>query len=194
MNRTQRRALQDAQLDALYAQIPEVKCKGHCHTTCGPIDMSKRERERIAEAGVDIPEVPDGVKLRDLDFTNCPALTDDKRCGVYEIRPFVCRAWGSTELLPCIYGCVPDGGPMPMADEVVLQTEVSNVGGWSQPMPRSANTTAEAVRERIRTRPELVVMARAEAQHGLRADRLRAIHEGLGEHLVPRPKPKGGKP
>lgn len=42
----------------------------------------------------------------------CPALTKDLRCGVYEIRPFVCRVWGASESLPCPWGCLPESGKL----------------------------------------------------------------------------------
>lgn len=189
MNRTQRRYLADAQLEALYAQIPEVNCKGHCHTTCGPIQLSNRERERIREAGVTIPEVPPGVKLSHMEPDDCPALTADKRCGVYEVRPFVCRLWGASEGLPCIYGCEVIGGePVSIEDGMVLNTEVYNVGGWPPPNGKpDCDTSAEAVRERIRAAPAKMVMARADQAHGVRRDRERAVEKGMGHLLARRP-------
>jgi Fe-S-cluster containining protein len=93
-----------ARLDALYAQLPAVDCVGLCWDSCGPIDMSAAERARIAAAGVHIPRgsfYGDGPGL-------CPALTMFKRCGVYEIRPLVCRIWGLTRRMPCTYGCKPE--------------------------------------------------------------------------------------
>jgi hypothetical protein len=39
---------QDRELDALYAQLPTIKCQGFCHDSCGPIDLSVRERTRKA--------------------------------------------------------------------------------------------------------------------------------------------------
>ena len=38
-----------AALDALYAELPHLECRGLCWHSCGPIDMSHTERDRIAE-------------------------------------------------------------------------------------------------------------------------------------------------
>jgi Fe-S-cluster containining protein len=35
-------------------------------------------------------------------------LTADRQCGVYEIRPLICRLWGLTRSMPCPYGCRPE--------------------------------------------------------------------------------------
>lgn len=91
---------QDEKLDALYAQIPALACKGLCHDCCGPIDMSVRERERI-ERQVGKP-VACGLGA------SCSMLTEDRRCGVYEIRPTICRIWGTTRKMRCHYGCRPE--------------------------------------------------------------------------------------
>lgn len=51
----------------------------------------------------------------------CPALTSFNTCGVYDVRPFVCRAFGMVlepgtptamtyrSAMMCDHGCVPDG-------------------------------------------------------------------------------------
>lgn len=99
----------DRQLQALYAQVPVISsCKGHCWISCSPLDMSNRERQRIAAAGY---AITDGEKARgQLEEFWCEALGPDGRCRVYEMRPMICRLWGTSRLLPCPYGCVPDGG------------------------------------------------------------------------------------
>lgn len=137
MNRTARRAAADTALAAVYAQIPTIAgCTGRCHTTCGPIGMSHRERQVIAERhGIDIPELPRGPRalLRLADPTDCPALTPLKRCGVYEDRPTICRLWGAVEDLPCVYGCVPDGGSLPPRVGAALLAESLAAGGAPPP-------------------------------------------------------------
>jgi Fe-S-cluster containining protein len=87
-------------LDALYAELPRIDCVGLCRDTCGPIDMSRAERQRIARAGVDIP-------AGSLITYDCPALTMLGQCSVYKIRPLICRIWGLTKRLHCNYGCRP---------------------------------------------------------------------------------------
>lgn len=69
-----------AQLDALYAELPKLECRGKCQDSCGPIDMGLAERQRIAEQGVKIPPLS----------SPCPALTFLGTCGVYEVRPLIC--------------------------------------------------------------------------------------------------------
>lgn len=92
-----------AQLDALYAELPTIDCQGLCWDSCGRIDMAHAERKRIkAEHGV---EIPDGTKIRTPSL--CVALTMFRQCGVYAVRPMICRVWGLSEGLPCTFGCRP---------------------------------------------------------------------------------------
>lgn len=100
----------DRELDEQYAQVPDAGCKGFCWDACGPIDAGLRERVRMTRAGVRLPSLEDARRkaARSLDDYRCPALTDDNRCGVYDVRPMVCRIWGVSELLPCPHGCRPD--------------------------------------------------------------------------------------
>jgi Fe-S-cluster containining protein len=37
----------------------------------------------------------------------CNYLNDGGRCSVYEVRPLVCRIFGASDKLPCIWGCKP---------------------------------------------------------------------------------------
>lgn len=99
-------------LDAIYAKIPQVACKGLCHTSCGPVPFSQIERDRLPESDSVIP----ACKTQDAQMTllpgvslHCQFLTDENRCSIYNNRPFMCRLWGTTdtELLRCTYGCEP---------------------------------------------------------------------------------------
>ncbi len=94
----------DDQLEAIYAELPDIDCQGRCWDSCGPIEMSKIERDRIRKAGVEIPfgsfHVHGPYK--------CPALTMFHQCSVYSIRPIICRIWGLSRRLPCTYGCRPE--------------------------------------------------------------------------------------
>jgi Fe-S-cluster containining protein len=94
-----------AQLDALYAELPSIECRGKCWDSCGPILMTRPEQARIAAAGVDVSPSTwrDGPMI-------CPALTMLRRCAVYEARPMICRLWGLAESMPCNFGCRPEGG------------------------------------------------------------------------------------
>ncbi|MGI5245061.1 YkgJ family cysteine cluster protein [Dactylosporangium sp. CA-139066] len=98
-------------LDAIYAELPAIECRGRCHDSCTNIDMTGVERRRIIQvAGVTIPR----RTMRDP-VMPCPALTIFKRCSAYEVRPLICRLWGLTRAMRCSYGCVPEGGYLPEA-------------------------------------------------------------------------------
>ncbi len=98
----------------LWAEVVDVGCKGLCEDSCGPIGASPVELRMLAWRGV-VPGDPMEALEAYLDggpVESCPALVDG-RCSVYEIRPLVCRLWGSVEEMPCPHGCVPAGGHMP---------------------------------------------------------------------------------
>lgn len=89
-------------LDALYADLPKIACKGLCQECCGPIVMSRIEWERIIKR---LGYTPGGYD----DSLTCPML-DQKRgtCKVYTIRPMICRIWGLVKALTCPHGCEPE--------------------------------------------------------------------------------------
>lgn len=118
----------DARLQELYDQIPAIPdCDGRCWTSCGPIDMSDRERQRIRRAGYKITPM-DQARAR-ADTYWCEALTAGKRCAVYEIRPLICRMWGVMDSLRCPYGCIPEGGWLPDLEGYRLIAEAWQAGG-----------------------------------------------------------------
>lgn len=92
-----------AALDVLYGQVPEINCKGLCGTlACASWAMSPLEAQRITESGAQLPHRGGAGQ--------CPLLGAFGQCTVYEIRPMVCRLWGTTPDLPvggCPHGCGP---------------------------------------------------------------------------------------
>ena len=95
----------------LYAQVPDPGCRGLCHDTCTTIGAGPAELAAIEAAGGQIRTLE---AASDVNLTApCPSLTEEGRCGVYEVRPMVCRLWGAVETLPCPYGCRPPGGLLP---------------------------------------------------------------------------------
>lgn len=91
----------DARLQSeVYDKIPAIDCQGLCHDSCGPIGLTVRERQRIERAA--------GKPLTCGAGASCSMLTPDRRCGVYDLRPLICRLWGVVETLPCPYGCRPE--------------------------------------------------------------------------------------
>jgi hypothetical protein len=89
-------------LEAIYAEIPDVpSCSGACAEACGPIAMFEGEWTRVKRAaGTTTPRYVEG-SLR------CPMLSPTGRCMVYTARPYICRLWGTTEVLKCPNGCQP---------------------------------------------------------------------------------------
>lgn len=143
------RSEQDAQLAELYARIPRIPdCDGRCWTSCGPIDMSDRERQRIRAAGVRISPYQEAMASPERFW--CEALTADKRCAVYELRPVVCRIWGAVEGMQCPYGCVPEGGYLPDSEAYRLIGESLRIGGGQHPGISAAEISALMAREDIR--------------------------------------------
>jgi hypothetical protein len=106
----------DAQLDAVYADIPDVACLGLCQLGCSSVAMTPLEQRRIAERhGITLPlaTAPPGTPVLhpgQQEADHCPALADDGRCRVYADRPLVCRMYGAAEGLECPFGCKPEGG------------------------------------------------------------------------------------
>lgn len=102
-------------LDKLNAQVPNVACKGLCHHSCSFIDMGPAERQRIIDAGG--PHI--GPFQTKPGTDDCPALTDDKRCSVYRVRPMICRLWGAADdpLLTCPHGCTAEAGERVLRDD-----------------------------------------------------------------------------
>jgi hypothetical protein len=122
------RSQRDHALERLYAAIPEIPdCDGRCYISCGPIEMSDRERQRIRERGVKI--TPHDEAYNSIDVFYCDALTAEHRCSVYEVRPIVCRLWGVVEDMKCPFGCIPRGGWLSREDGVRLVAASMRVGG-----------------------------------------------------------------
>ncbi|MEZ4501994.1 MAG: YkgJ family cysteine cluster protein [Dehalococcoidia bacterium] len=89
-----------AALERIYASLPGIDCRRLCHTACGPIVLTGLEADRIASVA--------GRREADADLV-CPYLERESGlCGVYPLRPLICRLWGVTESLPCQWGCEPE--------------------------------------------------------------------------------------
>lgn len=108
----------------LYSQLPAIDCKGLCHDSCTAIDASQLERDVLAEHGVTLPDTTPLAVIDRYQATGhidtCPALSPFGRCTVYEVRPFVCRAFGAVshrnvpaavrfaQAMMCQHGCEPE--------------------------------------------------------------------------------------
>lgn len=87
----------------IYRRVPSANCKGLCADSCGPIPVFSNE----PVVALTKTEHKMGLILFDPATTHCPHLKDEK-CSVYEDRPLICRLWGSTVRMPCVFGCKPD--------------------------------------------------------------------------------------
>lgn len=96
-------------LEKLYAKIPDIDCKGHCHPSCTIIPAAKIEVQRAKKrmggknpfSPVNALETVKGGKI-----PACSALKDE-RCSIYTARPAICRLYGVAEGLECPFGCIP---------------------------------------------------------------------------------------
>lgn len=76
--------------------LPAMQCDDGCGQCCGPVPASTAElaaiRAFITEHGV-VPK-EQGI--------TCPFY--DGKCGIYPVRPTLCRAFGHTKELKCAHG------------------------------------------------------------------------------------------
>ena len=86
-------------LKAIYRTLPTMECRGLCQVCCGPVCMTRFERDRIEKHLGDKPVDHMGLA--------CPVLNDAGRCSAYAVRPLICRLWGMVESLKCPHGCEP---------------------------------------------------------------------------------------
>lgn len=83
-------------LRRLYNRLPPVekKCPSGCTACCGPVPFSVPEFELAVEVSGELPRVegPDQLHLK------CQYSTPEG-CKIYEVRPFLCRVYGLSEVL-----------------------------------------------------------------------------------------------
>ena len=164
------------ELDALYAELPELDCLGACWDSCGRITMTSQEHQRTEAAGVAIPE----GRLSDPPSV-CPALTMLHQCSVYPARPMICRLWGLVESMRCNYGCLPKDGRSLLSDAETYEylARAHDAAGEHE--------QAEAVRRPWRETPEL-------ATRVMLANRRQREHEQLVRDVRRRSLIESGKP
>lgn len=106
MNRkAKQRAL--ARLDALYATLPRLECKGLCYQSCGPIGLTRLEYDRLIDEQKKMTGKT-GPVIFDEHRQACSLLTLDNRCALYSARPGICRLFGISQNMACPFGCVPE--------------------------------------------------------------------------------------
>lgn len=109
-------------LAEVYARVPSTNCQGLCADSCCSFAMTVMEQRNIRhQTGVQLPLAHAG--------SPCPSLTMLRRCGVYEVRPLICRIWGAVAAMRCGYGCQPEGGFLTDAQAFGLLAEVHEIAG-----------------------------------------------------------------
>lgn len=120
-----------ARLEAEYAKLPTVQCKGLCWRACGPIPLTELEARRLQLATHKKPRtLPVNEASPDLHI-RCIYLNAANRCSAYAARPLICRTWGVVKMLSCMHGCLPDRWLHDRAFLRIAQT-VEAIGGGRQ--------------------------------------------------------------
>ncbi len=91
---------------ALYELLPNADCDGcdGCGAKCaGDVPMAREEYERIRARAPDVGPGP--VPRRGPFAAPCRFRDEEaRRCGIYPVRPLICRLFGLVEWLPCPLG------------------------------------------------------------------------------------------
>lgn len=98
-------------IEMLKIMDEKVECKKGCGDCCGIVPFATEEFEAIPQElkkGVTFDKVGPHYMPRPFVKLNCPFLKSDdsgnKRCGIYEYRPLMCKAFGRLENLTCPHG------------------------------------------------------------------------------------------
>jgi uncharacterized protein len=168
-----------AALEALYATLPTIACKGLCAIACGPIVLTDVEARRLQ---VTTHRKPRTIPVTAIDAAGntmrerCVYLTPTDRCSAYAVRPLICRAWGLVKMLSCMHGCGPDRW-ISTLDLARLGQAVERIGGG-----RVLRTIPEGLGHEADAKTwEMLEPRRSAAAIERDADRtrgLRALHGG----------------
>lgn len=121
---------QTERMEALYARLPRIECKGRCASACGVIAMQELEARRMRRAAGGRPH---STVTRPNGDVRCSYLDANDRCSVYAVRPTVCRLWGVVETMPCTHGCLADGERLLTAKEgFTFLMEARAISGHSE--------------------------------------------------------------
>ena len=93
--------------EELYGQIPQMACESACSDCCCLVRFSRYE-----VAQIDTVRIICAVfkRFRQATTQKCPYVTQENRCSIYQVRPFVCRLFGTAdhERLRCPKGLRPE--------------------------------------------------------------------------------------
>ena len=102
-----RRSLRKNLHEELYAQIPDMICPPGCSDCCCLVRFSRYEVAQISTTRIVHALFK---RFRQATTQKCPYLTEDNRCNIYQVRPFVCRLFGTADIerLRCTKGMEPE--------------------------------------------------------------------------------------
>lgn len=80
--------------------LPCSACTGLC---CGPVAISPNRLQKIREYVETLPAIErERMAAQKRDALDCGFLDmDTYRCGIYPVRPWICKAFGSVEGMQC---------------------------------------------------------------------------------------------
>jgi Fe-S-cluster containining protein len=180
MKRPAKIAALGRRLDAIYARLPAIACRGECAVGCSSIVLTDLEAQRLQAAThvkprtvlLPAPVVDAHGNTR---RQRCVYLDVRDRCRAYAVRPLICRVFGLVRMLSCPRGCVPDQWLMDTAF-VALAREVAAIGDRPTLLmttPQGLVDTGDGFHRLIPMRPVAEINADAE-----RTRTLRALHGG----------------
>ena len=108
-----------AQFTKLYAEVPKVHCKGLCQSNCSIVQCSTWESKRINM---------ESEPLEVADPYQCPFLSSEGLCNVYDVRPLGCRLYGAADGLECPHGCQIEGSHLTRKEGYALIERSLNIG------------------------------------------------------------------
>lgn len=142
-------AQRERMVKAIYARIKleNLECRGLCHDSCGAIGYSMAEARVMADKYGRPPMANAATTggFRVHSDIMCDKLTHDKRCGIYDDRPAICRVYGMFPKLACAHGCVPKEW-MTDAEAQEILVELDLIEGPHGPSHQLASMVAAAAR------------------------------------------------
>jgi hypothetical protein len=169
-----------AALDAIYARLPTIQCRGLCYIACGPVPLTDLEARRLQ---VTMHCKPRTIRLTPMPTDGprdrCVYLTAANRCSAYAVRPLICRVWGVLKMLSCMHGCEPNRW-LTDREFLAIAIDVERLGGGRMLVTQAdglavhpSGTFAAIGQVAAVGRPDADIAADAE-----RTRSLRALHGG----------------
>lgn len=129
-------------IDALLSAVPAFDCKPGCSDCCGPVAFSRLEIRRIEQrTGISRKQLHTSTLLKKGCLT-CPLLDQEKhRCSAYEIRPAMCKVFGSSlhHWLVCPHGCAPEHPLSVESTNQLVDQAIRLGGGFADPLENWAD-------------------------------------------------------